>query len=253
MGLGKLKDYGLKFKELKEVCVSLNEAGIAPAVTVKVGTKGEDMLSSFMDAIEAVEDKDVKNIPAEVSAYYDAIPQEAFDDDDNTVTQSDSKGEPVEEQEEQEEVVESDCPSFLTGCDDTEPDCQECKKDMPDEYSACKKATEAKASKKSKKKSKGTKNAGKRTRYGHMPNSMAGFIDDMVWKGHTKDEMVQVLMKEFGRSEDKAKGKVNSHLNTLINKKGITITEKKGDVLKAKQKYADGYDKSNTQKCTLSE
>ena len=35
MGLGKLKDYGLKFKELKDVCVSLNEAGIAPAVTVK--------------------------------------------------------------------------------------------------------------------------------------------------------------------------------------------------------------------------
>lgn len=272
MGLKALKEYGLKFKELKEVSKEMNEVDLAPAIPIKVGTKGESMLLAFMDAIEAVEDKKVKDIPEKVSTYYDNIPQEAFDDDDDSnegkdphVDASDEEelaeeteeveeveeAEEAEEAEKEEEIPEvtSDCPSFLTGCDDKEPDCQECKKDTVDEYNACKKATDANAKVKKEKKTKakkGKKNAGKRTRYGHMPSSMAGFIDDMVYEGATKEDMVKVLVSKFKRTKEKAQSKVNSHLGTLATKKGITIKEKKDGGFKAKEKYAEGLDKNNT-------
>ncbi len=263
MGLKALKAYGLKFNELKAMAKELNEADIVTAIPVKVGTKGEAMLSAFMDAIEDV--SDTAEIPTAVSEYYDGIPQEAFDDDDgddDTPEKAPEKEAPedvddapedeeAEENEAEEEVeeVSSDCPSFLSGCDDKEPDCQECKTDLPDEYNACKKATDAKAKKKGKKKDKaksGKKNAGKRSRYGHMPSSMAGFVDDMVYEGTTKEDMVAVLVKKFKRTKEKAQSKVNSHLNTLTSKKGITIKEKKDGVFKAKEKYAEGLDKNNT-------
>lgn len=249
MGLKALKDYGLKFNGLKAVAKEMNEADVATAISIKVGTKGEVMLSEFMDAIDSVED--VTDIPEAVSLYYDEIPQEAFDDSDTGDNSEEGVDdtEPEKEEETTEGGVESDCPAFLTGCDDNEPDCQECATDTPEEYEACKEATTVKATKKKAKKEKtkaAKKGAGKRSRYGHMPGSMAGCIDDMVYEGATKEAIGKALMKKFKRSKERATSKVNSHLLTLANKKGITIKEKKDGSVKAKEKYAEGFNKDNT-------
>jgi len=183
-----------------------------------------------------VPDDNIADIPTDVSVYYDAIPQEAFDDDD------------APDKEEGEGAVESDCPVFMTGYDESEADCQDCADTTPDEFEACKEAVTTKAKAKAKKKGKGkpSKDAGKRTRYGHMPGSMAGCIDDMVFDGNTKEAMAETLVKEFGRDKDKATAKVTGHLAVLVSNKGVTIKEKKDGVLKAKEKYSEGYDKDNT-------
>ncbi len=251
MALKSLKSYGLKFKELQGCAKELNEAELAPAIKVSVGVKGEDLLSSFMDAIEQIPDKQMKDIPKDVSIYYDAIPQEAFDDDADSggapETPEDKEVKEVEVAKEDE--VTSSCPVFKKGWDDNEPDCKECKEDTNDEYEACKKAVKAKGKTKKAKKDKAKvskKNAGKRTRYGHMPGSMSGRIDDLVQEGHTKEDMVSILMKEFKRKKPQATGKVTAHLKRLVTKLSIEVTEKKDGVLKAKQKYAETFNKDNT-------
>lgn len=283
MALQKLKEYGLEFKELKKVTAALNATGLVGSIAV-VGKKGEILLSEFCTAVDAIADDVLKSGNHKGEAwyvYYEAVPQEFFDDDaDNGVkadqkrpidtpkvsdppVETEPKGEVPEEVEPEPEdepinpKVTSDCPTFRTGWDPKEEDCVACALDFPEEHDTCKLEVEraaAKPKKKGKKKAgkkkaDGTpapRPAGKRTRYGHMPTSMAGHIDDMVYEGKTKGQMVDHLVANFERTKEKANAKASSHLLTLGGKKGITITDIGDGVLKATEEYTAGQDASNT-------
>jgi chemotaxis protein histidine kinase CheA len=273
MALEGLKTYGLKFKDLKAVCKSLNDADITDTISVKVGVKGVDMLQAFLEAVEATPKVSIDEIPDDVREFYDDLPQQVFDDADpdseeeeveeteeeeveseeeTEAEDEESEEEEVEESEEveetEEEEVESDCPTFATGWNPKEKDCKACKKDTPEEYKTCKTLSK-KAKKKAKKKTKkGTRKGrkGTRTRYGHMPGMMAGAIDDMVYEGTTADDMIKFLMKNFDKTEAQAKNKVAAHISYLEKKVGISIKKNKKGVLKAKEEFAQGFNAETT-------
>jgi hypothetical protein len=266
-----LKDFGIKFKDLKGAAKALNAAKLTDEISVKVGVSGGEMLVAFIDAIDLVPADKTADIPAEAAEFYNNLPDEVFtaldDEDEDEADEDEEIEEDVEEDEEVEEDVEEDvdeeeveggegaeeevtseCPVFKEGWNDEEEDCQDCSKETPDEYEACKKEVKAKAkAKKTRKKKTAPKaeNEGKRSRYGHMPTSMAARIDDLVYQGGTREEIVKCIAKEFDRDEKRAASKVNSHIRTLITRKGITITDNDKGV-KAKEKYAEGYTKENT-------
>jgi exosome complex component RRP41 len=288
-----LKDFGIKFKDLKGAAKALNAAKLTDEISVKVGVSGGEMLVAFIDAIDLVPADKTADIPAEAAEFYNNLPDEVFtaldDEDEDEADEDEEIEEDVEEDEEVEEEVEEDeeveesvdeepeedvdeepeedvneeeveggegaeeevtseCPVFKEGWNDEEEDCQDCSKETPDEYEACKKEVKAKAkAKKTRKKKTAPKaeNEGKRSRYGHMPTSMAARIDDLVYQGGTREEIVKCIAKEFDRDEKRAASKVNSHIRTLITRKGITITDNDKGV-KAKEKYAEGYTKENT-------
>ena len=265
MGLGKLKDYGLTFKGLKEVCIALNEAELADAISVKVGVKGDDMLENFLNAIDSVQKKKVKDIPEDVRSFYDDLPQEVFDDSDDSTEEVEEKEAEVEEEVEKEDEVEveaeeeaeveeedskvdevsSDCPTFKSGWDKEEKDCQDCEDEYPEEYKVCKKATKAK--KKAEKEKGGSKKPkGKRTRYGHVTGSMNEDIDNMLWKGAKRAAIVKVLMKKHGRSERLAGNKVTGHIAHLKANRSVVVTENDKGVLKADKEFAPSFNKDNT-------
>jgi len=280
MSLKKLKDYKLTFKELKAACTELNDSELADPIVVKVGTKGEVMLVAFLDAVDSISKKKVKNIPANVSAFYDGLSQEVFDDaddDDATADDADATADDADATADDDDdatadddddatadddddataddadataddadAPDSDCPTFLTGWDDGEDDCQECKKEYKDEYTACKKATKKAAKADAKKKPAGNKAPGKRTRYGHVLGSMNEDVDNMLWKGAKREAIVAVLVKTHKREERLAVNKVSGHIAHLKNNRGITVTENKKGILKADKEFSKGYDKDNT-------
>jgi hypothetical protein len=288
MAIQALKEYKINFKELKDVCKSLNESGLAKEqIEVKVGIKGEAMLLAFLEAIDSIPTKKAEEVPEDVAAFYDALPQEVFDDagaeeadardaeeadvepdevEEEADVEPDEVEEEVEEAEEATDGVTSECPTFKTGWDPNEDDCKGCNSDYPNEYEACKAACEAakaapKAGKgKGKGKAKTTrkpkdpnapaktpkKPALKRTRYGHAPNTMSGYIDDVVFAGEKRSTIIKKLMKKFARDERKATTKLNAHIGYLKSMKGITINETEDGEIKAVEEYAAGYDENNT-------
>lgn len=265
MAFKPLKEYGLKFKELKATCKLLNDSDLLAApISIKVGVSADNMLSSFMDAVESIPDDKMADIPADVSTYYAELPQEVFDDaplpeaegveegsDAGAIEGGEDTGEgTTTEGEEGGDEISSDCPVFGTGHDEDEADCQTCGKDTKAEYDAC--VVASKAAKKKAKKGKakdGAKKApsGKRTCYGHMPGSMSGHIDGMVSAGASKADIIKSLTEEpFKREEAKAGSKLTAHLKRLTTKLGIEISEKKDGSLKATPKYAEGRNAENT-------
>jgi len=250
MALKELKEYGIKFKDLKKVCNSLNDADITDIIPTKVGVKGVDMLQAFLEAVEATPKVSIDEIPDDVKEFYDALPQKVFDDADPD-EEDNTEEVDLDEEDNTEEAaseVESDCPTFGTGWNPKEKDCKACKKDTPDEYKECKTLTKE-AKKKAKKKSKKSGRKGRkgtRTRYGHMPGMMAGAIDDLVYEGNTVADMIKFLMDKFDKTEAQAKNKVTAHISYLEKNKGITIKKNKKGVLKAKEAYADGFGPENT-------
>lgn len=269
-----LKEYGVKFKDLKGVSGSLNDAGIAGAQIKVVGVKGADMLAAFLNAIESVPDKSVGEIPKDASDFYDALPDSVFDDapvETEAVTKKTAapskakakakadkkvkdtkKGKGKADKKAKEAVakgskVESDCPGFLTSCNDEEENCQDCAKQFVKEYTACKDACQAKA-KAEAKASKRTTTPGKKTRYGHSLNTMTGQIDDLLWAGKTKEAIATAVAKRFDRTPAKAASCLRGHLKRMIRLAVITLEEREDGVLKAENEYAEGFTKENTEK-----
>ena len=59
-----------------------------------------------------------------------------------------------------------------------------------------------------------------RSRYGHVLNSQAAMIDDMVFEGAKLEEIAEACGVKVGR--------VRGHINHLRKDKGITINEVEG-------------------------
>lgn len=235
--LKELKDYGLKFKQVKEAATLLNDAELSKIPT-KVGVSGQDLLTEFVKAIKGIPDAKLDEIPEPVANFYESIPEEVFKAlPDSEVVVEEPAGE-----------ITSDCPTFMQGYDPAEEDCQECEKDFPEEHEACKTEVLGKVKKKKAKKTKAKESketVGKRSRYGHMKTTMAARIDDLVYQGGMRDDIIETIMDEFKRDKKKATNKVNGHITHLINNVGLEIKDKDGKV-KAKKAYAEGRNKDNT-------
>ena len=147
------------------------------------------------------------------------------------------------------EGIESECPVFGKGWDDSEEDCKECKTDFPKEYEACKTVcTTTKKDKKTKKDKIKTsrKQKGKRSRYGQMPKSQVAFVDDMLWEGKTFDKMIAFIVKKFKRDEKVATARVVGHTARLVKEGIITLEKRDDDVQKATNEFAEGFNADNT-------
>ena len=247
MALQSLKKYEVEFNSLKEAATAMNEAALTEKIKTN-GIKGEALLGSFLAAIDSVPDTDVDKVPIPAKEFYAQLPEEVFIDREQEAAKVAEVVETVEAEIVTADEITSDCPTYLTGYDMGEEACVTCETDYPNEFEACKDAVLKVAAVKTAKRTKGTRskeNAGLRSRYGHQPKSMAARIDDLVSQGTTHDEIVQVLIDEFGREEKQAQGKAKSHLNTLRNKIGVEITENKEGILRTKVKYAEGRNKDN--------
>ena len=314
--LKQIKEYGIKFTDLKAACAALNEADLLEEkIATKVGIKGEAMLVAFLDYIDSIPTKKTKLIPAVAADLYNGLPQAVFsdiagdedvddadeddadvvaasqvdpgeDDDEEDDHEADApppkkkaaakpakkaapakkKAAPVDEDADEDETPEaeadeddgvtSECPTFKSGWDEKEDDCQECAREFNAEYEACKKVCaalnvkakdkKAKAKTKIRKQTDGPKvKLMKRSRYGHAPYTMSGRIDDMVWEGATRVAIIKNLVKDFKREEAKAAAKLNAHVAYLRSTLGIEVLEE-GGVFSTEVEFAAGYSAENT-------
>ena len=257
MGLKKLKEYDVTFKELKVAVSELNNSELLEAKIKVVGIKGEDCMGLFLDAIDSIHKDDMPNVPESVQEFYNNLSDELLNDSKggvrdgkkSKVTASKKTKKVKEDEVDPTEGIESECPVFGKGWDDSEEDCQECKTDFPKEYEACKtvctKAKEDKGAKKDKIKTS-RKQKGKRSRYGQMPKSQVAFVDDMLWEGNTVKDMVAFLVKTFKRDEKVASGRVTSHIARLVKEGIITLEKRDDDIQKAANEFAEGFNADNT-------
>lgn len=85
----------------------------------------------------------------------------------------------------------------------------------------------------------------KRSRYGHVIDSMSGDVDDLVWKGTTLEDMVLILMKKHNKPDANCRAKVRGHVNHLIQNKLVTVAEVDG-LLKSSIEFIAGREAGNT-------
>jgi len=220
-----LKDYGINSKDLKTAVTGLNDSGFLSEKLKTVGIKGEDLLVAFMDAVDALPDKELKKLPKEVKKFYDELPQTVFDD-------APQKG-AAEPAGEATPGVESKCPTFGDH-NPAEEDCIACANDFPEENAACIAATEQnkKAGKGKGKKSKGSGTSkprtAKKSRYGHIPGTMAGDIDDLLYLGGNIEDFTKIIASRHDRTEGKARAKIRAHAGYLVKLRGLKIEDKEG-------------------------
>jgi desulfoferrodoxin (superoxide reductase-like protein) len=67
-----------------------------------------------------------------------------------------------------------------------------------------------------------------KSRYGHKVGSMAAVLDDLMWKGSTMEEMVDTLVKDFGKPEEQATAKIRAHYASLTKKRDVPVDRKDG-------------------------
>lgn len=236
-----LKELSIENKQLKEAVMLLNASGLLEKEIKTVAVKGEVMLVNFLAGIDSIPEAKTKKIPGEVSKFYNRLGDEVFSEVDaaNAETAAVAK---------KEEEVTSDCPVFKKGHDPKQKDCIDCKENTPLEYKVCKKAVgELKEKGAAKAKATVARTDGKKTRYGHAPGSMGGDIDDMVWKGSTKEKLINMLVDRHGRDTAKAEAKLKGHLQWLKADRGITVTVTEGKY-QADKEFADGFTAENTTK-----
>jgi len=263
-----IKELGIAHKDLKAVCKSFNDANLVKEKIKLVGLAGEAMLVLLVKLIDTVPDGDMHKIPGDVSAFYDAIPEEVFNTnvskDVLKAVANDDLPAADKVKVEEEDIVEetdgipghtTDCPIYGTGWNPKETICVECNKTFHPDYVSCKRIVKGITSAKSKKKPEHKKQTSTTprkasntttTRYGHRPNTMAGQIDDLVWAGTTMDNLVASLMQWHGRDVASAKGKAKGHVLHLINR-GITITtDTTSGIIKAVQEFIPTKTAENT-------
>jgi len=94
---------------------------------------------------------------------------------------------------------------------------------------ADKKADKAKKQKKEKKEKKPPVAL---SAFGHRAEAMSGAIDAAVHRGIARQDLVKLLVKEFGRDERRAASKVKSHLKTLA-RSGVKVEVSDKDYITA--------------------
>lgn len=187
-------------------------------VKVKKGISEEDLREKVLDAIYeaglAVKEEGEEEASEWATENADLL--EYYNKYATSEEEEEEEDEPEESEEEEDEDEE----------EDDEP-VKKAKK-------AKKKKAKTKAKKKAEKKKKVEKatkkeNGGKvLSRFGHRPNTMSGFIDDLVAEGVQLKDAVKKLAKEFGREPDKAEKKFLSHVKHLERDVEVEIKEKDG-------------------------
>jgi len=263
-----LKELNLKFKDVKEVVTSLNAAGVLDASLVLVGVKGEELLTNFVVAMNAISDDAIKGLDENVRTFYNALPDSVFDaiPEDTDLPEEaievaadepDTAHEAFTEDADaialrNAQKFEAQCPTF--GKQNlAENDCQVCAGDFPDEHDACTVVSKAQTKAKPKPKSSGTSGVGKlRTRYGHTPGTMSGDIDDMVFLGMPIKDMAQKIAKKHNRTIEKAQAKIRVHVGHIVANRSdndgnaIAVSDTDG-YLKCDIEFARGFTTENTQ------
>jgi len=87
--------------------------------------------------------------------------------------------------------------------------------------------TEEKAAKKTEKVSSKATNI-----FGRRVSSKYGFIDSKLLEGVKKKDLIDLLVKDYGLEESKAKSVLNGHIRTTVHKKKWATLEEDGDFVK---------------------
>lgn len=289
-----LSGYNVTLEELKAVIEAFN-ASDKKSVTLPLDGSGEELLCMFLAGMHSVSTDNTAQLPEVCKEFYKNLPEDLFDDvttemEADALTRAKELAEAAPEEVQGEEPAAeegsdpnatefvSECPTF--GAQNlTEPDCQDCKVEHPEEFEACAAKTEAAATKEPKKRGrkKGSKNAApkepkepkakkerkprtpkdpnappkekvlrKRSRYGHIVGSMSGDIDNAVWQGGHIDVLTAWLANRHNRELSAARSKIRGHVNHLVQNKAVVVTEVEG-VLKAQLEFAPGFTAENTE------
>ena len=217
----------VNFKKLQEAVKALNGTDMLEANIKTVGLSKDKMLSSFIAAIDGLDEDDAKALPKKVKTFYNSLPEDVFEDEDaaeeEEVEEADDDEDEVEDDDDDEvedEVEEAD--------DDEVGEEEEEEAPAPKAKAKAKKEPKAKAAKKEKAPAKPKapkKPAAEKSVFGHNGGSMAATVDELLTQkgGVTEAEAIKVIMKRHGRNEAKAKNAFNCHCNYLPKAKGVEV------------------------------
>lgn len=156
-----------------------------------VGISNEDLVISFLEACESVNEEKEDLIPENIVEAY------------NELVKEDPRTKKEPEEKKKEEKVSSK------------------KKEAPvSKKTETKEKTKSTPAVKEKKETEANKS---RDEYGHTEGSMAAKINLMLKKGSTKEEMVKELMEKHDRDEVHALGKIAAHIKYLEKNFSVTI------------------------------
>lgn len=170
-----LKNLGIMVKDVKEACTSFNNAKLVDTKIKLVGVTGEAMLIALLKAIDSLTEDATGNIPADVTAFYDSLPDAVFNVNIDASLANSAIEEPKKEEkkpgtkkpgtkktapvetpaaqdepdtvegtdaEPSEEPAEggqiSDCPTYGKGWNIKDAACQKCNEDFHKDYVSCK-------------------------------------------------------------------------------------------------------------------
>lgn len=196
----------------KEVIVAainlLNASGLA-AFKVDAETDEETMVRQFMAAVESIPEAEEDNVPDEVGDVFNALR-----DEEDAGTLGFDRTAPVEEKKAKGKSAKTK----------TETKAAAPKAKEEPKAKATGKATTAKKPDPPKEKAgKKAPPVREKNFIGHVVGSMADAIDQALVKGATKEEMVKMIMKDFGRDETLAKNKVEGDLKNLPKQWGTPV------------------------------
>lgn len=86
---------------------------------------------------------------------------------------------------------------------------------------------EKKEGKKVKKAVKVVKADGEKSRYGSKLESQAALLDDLIYEGRSRSQIIERLEDSFDMSSGKAGSRLQTHINYLRKKKNLSITKLK--------------------------
>lgn len=212
------------YRELKDVAAALNDSGVLDENIKIGGVKKDDLLASFLEAVESVDDEFQDELPDEVIDFYNA-------ENPSEEEEEEEEEEPGEDEEEEEEDGEEGPDEGEDEEDEEEPP-----KKVKKKVSSSKKV---KVKAKSKVKGKALPQGGKKKLAGkevdvndrnHQIGSMRATLDSLFDKESTVTSIRKVMSKKHDCDEDKTLRKIKGHIRHLRDKHEmeISLVEGKG-------------------------
>jgi len=206
----------LKHRNLQAVAKELNEKFELKFKTINTR---EAIISHILDTIGNATEEQQEALSPEAVDVYNALLAVPPVDEVNVV-------------KEVSEDTEDACQAYGVAYDGGDPECKACDQAEECQEKTMKTAAAKSVAKKEKPvkevKEKAPKAEVVKSRYGHKVGSMSAAIDDMLWVGTSKADMVSSLMEQFNKNEAAVNSKIKGHLAWLKKQNIVEVSEADG-------------------------
>jgi hypothetical protein len=204
----------------KNLQTTIKELNAKLGLKLKFIITRENAISQIVDTIGNATEEQQEMLSPEAVDVYNALLAAAPAVEEVKVTNPTPSGE------------EDMCQAYGVLYEGADPECQACDQAEDCQEKTMMAAAAKSVAKKEKKvkevKEKAPKAEVVKSRYGSKVGSMSAAIDDMLWAGTSKKDMITSIMDGFGKDEKAATGKVKVHLNWLKKEKGMNVVETDG-------------------------